>query len=116
MITIIFFIIAAFFCSVMDSVDNGHYWDTIFSRWDPNFWYKERSWDKAVKIFGWKFDCWHIAKSMMIIFILLTIINYTPFVFYFDKLLYNKIAEIFILGCSWNIIFNIFYNKFFKIR
>lgn len=104
MIALIFISLAAFFNSVMDSVENEHIHDTIFSKLNPSFWYKRESWDKAKKIFGYKFDAWHLSKSAMIVCFI------TGFYFaYGFEWYYFPIG-----GVVWNAVFNLFYSVVWK--
>ncbi len=106
MISFLLFAIAAFFNAVMDTLDEGHFQTSIFSGMDPNFWYKRESWNKAKKIFGWKFDAWHIAKSLMVISLSIAIVLY--------KETFNFWLDIIVLGAIWNGSFNLGYNHLLK--
>lgn len=103
---ILFVILAAILNSIMDSIENEHIINTRFYNLNPDFWSKRESWDKAYKIFGYKFDAWHLSKSAMIICIAFAIIFYAPINgFWWDFLL---------IGIVWNHTFNAFYNLVFK--
>src|ERR1044072_4898033 len=65
MVSLIFFFLAGVFNAFMDSIEEGHFQNSIFSKLDPKFWYKWESWKWAKTIFGYRFDAWHIAKSLM---------------------------------------------------
>jgi hypothetical protein len=110
MISFLLFAIAAFFNAVMDTLDEGHFQTSIFSGMDPTFWYKKQSWDKAKRVFGWKLDGWHIAKSLMIIFIALTVVCY------YDHRVFNFWLDFITLGAIWNGSFNLCYNHLLKRR
>lgn len=104
---IVFVGIAAILNAVMDSVENEHVYATIFKNKNPAFWHKRYSWDKAKKIGGWKFDSWHVAKSLMLGFITLAIVFYKP-------ILTHWTLDFSIAGVTWIITFNLFYNRIFK--
>lgn len=121
MFSILFAAIAAVFNSLMDSVENEHINATIFypdntgadrKVWGfsvNKFWDKRQSWNTAKKIFGWRFNAWHIAKSFMIASISLAI------VFAFNHHLFALWWINFLLfGAVWIIVFNVFYNIIFK--
>jgi hypothetical protein len=113
----IFFALAAACNAVMDSVENEHIYDTVFNpqRKNSAFWYKRDSWDKAKKIGGWKFDAWHLFKSIAVINLCLS----AAFAATSDLalrwgLLAQVILKVVILGLTWNLSFNLFYNVIFK--
>jgi len=101
--SILFVIVASFFNAIMDWVgDSVHFNGSIFKNRNPNFWNKDVSWNHAKKVFGYKFDAWHLSKSMMIVLLVFAICtHFTP--------IYKWWADIFILGFAWNISFDIFY-------
>jgi hypothetical protein len=104
---IIFVGIAAILNAVMDSIENEHVYATIFKNKNPAFWHKRYSWDKAKKIGGWKFDAWHVAKSLMIFSLCAAVVFY--------KQIWNPLIDYSIAGGTWIITFNLFYNRVFKI-
>lgn len=102
------FILLASICNaLMDTVENENFYKSRFKGLNEKFWYKRESWKYAKRVFGWKLDIWHIFKSLMIIFIVLSIIFYKPFILILDFIM---------LGIIWNIGFNTFYNKIFRIN
>ena len=105
MSSIILIIIAAILNAFMDIIENENFRNSIFHEYNPLFWYKRESWKSAKKYFGWKFDAWHIAKSLMLASLILAIIFYKSILGLYD---------IFIFGLVWNLTFNIFYNKIFR--
>jgi hypothetical protein len=106
LITIIFIALSAFLNAVMDRVEYGvAFRVSIFRNLNPKFWQKDVSWEFAKKVFGWKFDAWHVAKSLMIISFTVGIVLYKPIF---------GIIDILIFGAVWNIVFNVFYNNILK--
>jgi hypothetical protein len=105
--SLIFIIIGAVLNAVMDCISApDHIVSTKFANLNPNFWSKMISADKAKKIFGWKFDAWHLAKSGMIILLCFAIaLQKEMFGFWWDVLFY---------GVLWNFVFNGFFNHAFK--
>jgi hypothetical protein len=107
MITFILIFLAAQFNAIMDRTgDLVAFNASIFSDKDPAFWCREISWKYAKKIFGWKADAWHIAKSTMIILLVAGIVIYQP--------VFNPISDFFIMGAIWNASFNLGYKTFYK--
>ena len=105
-------VLAAIFNAVMDSIENEHIGDTIFAKYDKNFWSKRHSWNTAPVLFRYKIDAWHLSKSAMII-------AFACCASYFNSIaqLYVKginIANLLIIGYVYIIVFNGFYNYIFK--
>jgi hypothetical protein len=92
--------------AVMDMVENENFSSSVFSKLNPRWWYKRESWKWARKVFGWKFDAWHLFKSVMIIFISLSMVYYTPII--------GNLLDIIIYGVVWNAIFILFYHKILR--
>ena len=105
--TYIFFALAAVCNAVMDRIENSiQFNQSVFNRLNPEFWCKTISAHsvKFIPFTKYRLDAWHLFKSLMIIFIVLAIIFYNPFIYVLDFV---------ILGIIWNLVFNIFYNKVF---
>jgi hypothetical protein len=105
MISLIFVFMAAVLNALMDRVENENFSSSVFKNMNPKFWYKRESWKTANKIFGWKFDAWHVAKSLMIISLAFAIVLYRPIL---------GLVDVLIIGLVWNGTFNIFYKRVFK--
>lgn len=104
-ITHILIALAAICNAVMDRVENSPAFNkSIFKDKNKEWWLKEVSWATAKRIFGYKFDAWHIFKSLMIIFLISA-----AFVG-LNKHWYLILTG----GAVWNFVFNLFYNKIFK--
>lgn len=93
----------------MDNLKD-HYYKSIFNnnRLNKHFWDYNTS-NKApiyIEHSKYKVDAWHLFKSLMIIFICLSIITFKP-TFAFEKYL---IFTFILYGIIWNVIFNLFYN------
>lgn len=99
----IFVALAAFFNSIMDSIENEHIINTRF----PIRIGKRETWDKAKKVFNYKIDFWHLAKSLMVFCLIFSILFYKPMVNYW--------VDFLLLGYWWNLIFNLFYNRIWRI-
>jgi hypothetical protein len=97
--------IAAVLNALMDRVENENFSSSVFRGLNPKWWYKRESWKYAKRVFGWKYDSWHVAKSSMIISLAFAIVLYKP-VF--------GVMDVLIIGAIWNGTFNIFYNRIFK--
>lgn len=103
-ITYLLIIIAALLNAVMDRTENIVAFNrSIFSHMDKRFWCKEISWQYASKVFGWKADAWHIAKSAMIILLALAMIVFKSTGVWFIDLL--------MIGVTWNMVFVFSYHK-----
>lgn len=89
----------------MDRLENESFFTSIFKHEDEKFWYKRESWKYAYKIFGWKADFWHIAKSLMIVSLCLAVVLYVPVL---------GIVDFVLFGLLWNLTFNLFYNRILK--
>lgn len=98
--------LAAICNAFMDIVENENFHDSVFKNLNQKFWYKRESWKSATKVWGWKFDAWHLAKSLVIILICAAIVTYQPFIILIDMI---------VLGTVWNLTFTIFYKLFKKL-
>lgn len=98
---------AAAICNAaMDRMEGWAFHQSIFKWWKPSFWNHEvAAASKNKTIGGWKFDGWHVAKSLMIIFFSLAVVFYKPWLGIFDVL---------VLGAAWNAFHPIFYGKILK--
>jgi len=72
---------------------------SIFNHLDAKFWCKEVSWKYATKVFSYKIDAWHLAKSAMICLLLALIFIRVEWWHYP------------LMGITWNVLFNLFYHK-----
>ena len=106
MLSAIFIILASICNAVMDILENENFYGSIFKNLDDRWWYKRESWKYAKRIFGWKYDGWHVFKSSMIIFLMLAIVFYKP--------LFGQLADFVFFGTLWNSVFSLSY-KFFKL-
>lgn len=94
--------IAAALNAVMDILENENFHSSVFAKLDQSFWYKRESWKTARKIFGWKLDAWHIAKSAMIITLCIAIVTHEPII--------TGLKDLILLGIIWNLSFNTTYR------
>jgi hypothetical protein len=106
---ILFFFVGAL-NAFMDTIDEGHFGNSIFKEWNPKFWYKWQSWKYAKKIGNYPLDAWHIAKSLMWTCVSLGAIVYyrTGPIFPYWPLDFTAI------GLTIMLTFNLFYNHIFK--
>ncbi len=134
MLSLLFIALASFCNSTMDTTST-HWGISIFRNIKNKFfhsWFKDDSWKLKYKngdpsegrlkwtIFKFKInkpvqitDSWHFFKMLMIIFICISVLLYTPFIFITDYIFVNKIIELLIYGTVWNVTFSAFYNKIF---
>ena len=126
MISLLLVALAAICNAVMDVI-SFHYKQSIFTKYNPQWWnpaisWKNKyiDWDNDVRmekviyignLFSIKYptfltDAWHFFKSLMIVLLGFAIVFYNPVV--------NIYVDIILVGLAWNLIFNVFYNKIFK--
>lgn len=106
--SLVFFSLAALFNSLMDILE----YSAIFNKsrlknLNAKWWCKDFSW-KYVKFLPYtkyRPDGWHISKSLMVIFMVLSAITYKSLFGWWDFLIY---------GAVWNGVFNLFYNKIWR--
>jgi hypothetical protein len=104
-----FVVMASFFNACMDAFENEpNFNESIFKKWDKNFWLKTVSWSSAKKVFGYKIDGWHLSKSLMVISFACAIIFFRP--------LHEWWVHLITIGVLWNAGFWIFYHKTFGIK
>jgi hypothetical protein len=114
LLCIICIALAALSNATMDRLENLPAFNaSVFYKKDAKFWLKEISWRYAKKIFGYKIDAWHIAKSAMVCFLILAVI--LPLIFDPPNLKgYLTILIYVAYGIVWNAVFNFSYNKLLK--
>lgn len=99
--------VMAFLNACMDAFENENYFESIFKEWDQRFWYKRESWRWVKKFLGYRFDSWHIAKTLMV-----GCIGLLPrSEFYGDW--WVIMINIYVI---WNLVFVLFYHYIFKIK
>lgn len=110
MISLFLLILAAVCNAFMDNTAH-HWYKSVFRKLNPDFWNPNVSCNTAyiVPLTGWKFDLWHICKSLMIILICASIVLYVP-IFAIGDVFAETVIDFVILGCFWNLTFNLFYN------
>lgn len=108
MISLLLIALAAFFNACMDSFENENFFESIFKNLNQKFWYKRESWKYAKKIFGYRFDAWHLSKSAMIFCIVGAIILFNPH--------FHWWIHFILFGIVWNVIFVITYHGLFKVK
>jgi hypothetical protein len=114
MISAVLILLAAMCNAVMDRIDDENIHDSIWKNSNWEWWYKRESWDNAKRIFGWKFDGWHVFKSLMLFFLVAAIVLYKPMFVWFDFTWLNRLCDFSILGFIWIGSFNVGYNHLFK--
>ena len=101
--------LSAMFNALMDSVEyEGIFNRSIFSKYNPKWWCKSISWEyvKFLPFTKYRPDAWHLAKSSMVVFVSLAIVLYKPH--------FHPIVDLALFGITWNLSFNLFYNKLFR--
>ncbi len=100
-------VLAAVCSAVMDLLENKPAFDSsVFSKKNPKWWLKEESWKYAKKVFGWKFDGWHVFKSQLVVYATISIVAYATII--------NWWVDILIYGAVWNLVFTLFYHKLLR--
>ena len=113
MISLFLIIIASIFNAIMDILENENYFSSKFKNNNQKWWYKRESWKYAKKIFGWKYDGWHIFKSLMIISLIAGVVLYAPLLTFFNNNILNMLSDFLLFGFVWNMVFGVTY-KFLK--
>jgi hypothetical protein len=112
MISALFWLLACFFNAICDAVENENFHESIFRKLPVQFWYKRESWKYAPKIFKYRLDAWHIAKSCMILCFLFAVLLFDlPLEKWQDWALYIALA-----GVIWNGGFWLFYHFLFRVK
>lgn len=122
MISLICIALAAICNSIMDTVsDRSHFEKSIFSRLNPQYWFKGMSWvnkykdrdpSKGLRFkfpFGWIsnfLDSWHLFKMLMLVFICLAV--YSAF---YCGLFVNWWVHLICFYVAWNGVFEFCYQK-----
>lgn len=107
------FICAAFFDACMDAFENTpNFNESIFKNWNKKFWCKDESWAYVRKILGYRFDGWHIVKSLMWLCVIVAAIV----AWYAPKPELPWIIHFCGLAGTWNLAFPFFYHVIFKIK
>lgn len=106
MLSLLFFFLVGVLNAFMDTIEEGHFSNSIFRNWNPKFWYKWQSWKYAKKIFNYPLDAWHIAKSLMWTFVSLGVVMYQE--------IFNPYLDFATIGLVIMLTFNVFYNHIFK--
>jgi hypothetical protein len=103
-LTYIFLILAASCNAIMDTLQH-HFSTSIFKNKNPKFWNPNVSWQfvNFLPFTKYRADAWHLAKSVMVINICISIVFFNGYWW-----------EFFIFGTVWNLTFNLFYNKILK--
>jgi len=131
-LSFIFIFLAAICNSIMD-ITNHHFSDSIFSKLNHTWWNGEISWKNKYinreykwgrrKLFNTKInfpvqltDAFHFFKTLMIVFICLSIITFDKchFYKYCNITAINYLMGLIIYGTLWNLTFSLFYNSLLK--
>jgi hypothetical protein len=108
-VSYVLILLAAFFNACMDAFENtANFNESIFKNLDKRFWCKDVSWNYAKKLFGYKFDSWHLAKSAMIFCLIGAVIVYRPH--------HQWWVHFISMGLIWNATFFLFYHKIFRVK
>ena len=135
MISFIFIILAAI-CNAFMDTSVHHYYSSIFTKLNPLWWNGEISWKnkynnvltgdggrKKCKILFFNVnkpvqitDAFHFFKTLMIIFICLSVVTYNKYCMFIGCHLtwYNFLIMLSIYGVLWNVSFSLFYNKILR--
>lgn len=105
-------------CNAVMDVVSFHFQDSVFSKYDHQYWNPVISWkNKYVdwdggnkerkRIWGIKVapaftDAWHFFKSGMIVLLVLALVLYKPLV--------NQWLDFVLIGVIWNVVFGLFYR------
>lgn len=106
MISFILVLLAAACNAVMDILENENFSSSVFKNLNPKWWYKRESWKYAKKIFGWKYDGWHVFKSTMIVLLVGATVLYSS--------VFDPWIDFFVMGAIWNGTFSFTYKQLKK--
>jgi len=125
MISLFFISLAAICNAIMDNI-LFHYYKSIFKNSRFQQWANpDHSWMNKWKngditqgekflgsstVFVWITDLWHFSQSLMLIFICLAIINYTP-IFSLLENEWDIILDFILLKTTFSVIFEVFWKK-----
>jgi hypothetical protein len=120
MVIILAIVLGAFFNSVMDALENENYFESIFKAWDQKFWYKRESWKHTKKILGYRFDGWHLSKTLMIVVLFVgvwwqVLILKEPVV-QTGSVWLDLVISVFLSGATWDLSFSFFYHWIFRVK
>ena len=107
--SLIFLVLAAIFNALMDSVEYETAFEkSIFHKLNPKWWCKSISWEyvKFLPFTKYRPDAWHLAKSAMVVCIVLALVFSVP--------VSHKLPHFVLFGILWNLSFNLFYNHIFR--
>jgi hypothetical protein len=99
--------VMAFLKACMDAFENENFFESIFKHWNQKFWYKRESWKYAKKIFGYRFDAWHISGTLLVL-----CIGLLPSCEFRGSWWFILIS----VGIIWNAVFNMCYHGLFQIK
>lgn len=99
--------VMAFLNACMDAFENENYFESIFKGWRQAFWYKRESWKYAKKLGGYKFDSWHISKTLWVF-----CLSALPFCTFNGPWWVVVVG----VGLVWNLVFKLFYHVIFRIK
>ena len=101
--------VAAFFKSCADAFENTpNFNESIFKNLDKRFWCKDVSWQYAKRLFGYKFDSWHLSMSAMIFCWIGAIVVF--------RIHHQWWVHFISMGLIWNATFWLFYHKIFRVK
>lgn len=100
---------AAFFKACADAFENTpNFNESVFRNWNKRVWCKDVSWEYAPKLWGYKFDSWHISISLMVICWAAALVVF--------KSHHELWVHFITIGVIWNATFVLFYHKVFKVK
>lgn len=109
MISYTCWLLACLLNAVMDACENEpNFRESGLSTLNKHFWLKTVSWRYARRLFGYKFDAWHLAKTCMIVALIASVLTFEPkHEWWVYALSY---------GAIWNAGFYLFYHGLFKVK
>ncbi len=111
MIGYLFVFLYGFFDACTDAFENENFFESIFKTWNQKFWYKRESWKYTRKILGYRFDAWHISKSLKVICFAMAVASAVIWPYKGDwwVIVLN-------IGIVYNLTFVVVYHGLFKIK
>jgi hypothetical protein len=102
-VSIVFILIAALFDAMRDTIQH-HFKKSIFNcknqKWNDFFNMEVSNKKDFIPYTKYRFDGFHVSKSLSIIFLVLAIVGF-------------NLLLVILFGCLWILSFNLFYNDIF---
>lgn len=104
------FLILGATCKAIADTLRFHFYVSIFVKFNPKFWNPDVSANKKLLRFTkYRLDGWHLANSLMIVFIIC-------FGVYVKPLFHYKAIDVVFYGLLWNGVFGLFFDYILNLE